>query len=106
MLIDLRILSSWIEGDWWSADLCDDLASADRTLQLLQKLGKKLIFVTNTSTKTRAQYVAKVVKLGISLELVSLVVNERAHPQSPHLHRIKCTLLHTPQHFDSKNSRM
>eukprot|EP00048_Salpingoeca_helianthica_P000075 m.39024 g.39024 ORF g.39024 m.39024 type:complete len:196 (-) comp10078_c0_seq2:420-1007(-) len=42
---------------------------AERTLQLLQRLGKKLIFVTNTSTKTRAQYVAKVEKLGITLQL-------------------------------------
>lgn len=44
------------------------LPSVVETLEMLRSLGKKLIFVTNNSTNSRAQYVAKFAKFGITVE--------------------------------------
>ena len=47
---------------------------AAETLQVLQKMGKRLLFVTNNSTSTRAQYVPKLQKMGISVTQVRVIL--------------------------------
>lgn len=48
---------------WRGSELLPD---ADKALDLLRSLGKRVFFVTNNSSKSRAQYLDKFKKLGIT----------------------------------------
>jgi len=52
------------DGVLWQANTA--LQGAVETVNLLQKLGKKVLFITNNSTKTRHEYLEKLSKLGFS----------------------------------------
>lgn len=54
-----------ISGVLWAGD--EVIGTANKTLNLLQKLGKKVFLVTNNSTKSREDYVAKCEKLGFDI---------------------------------------
>ena len=49
------------------------LPNSAETISTLQKLGKKVIFVTNNATKTRDEYLAKCSSLGFEAKDVSFV---------------------------------
>lgn len=51
------------DGVIWKGDTLID--GAQQTLELLRSKGKKLVFVTNNSTKSRRQYATKFISLGI-----------------------------------------
>ncbi|GAB4826449.1 Phosphoglycolate phosphatase 2 [Ancistrocladus abbreviatus] len=53
------------DGVIWKGDKLIDGVS--QTLELLRSKGKKLVFVTNNSTKSRSQYAKKFLSLGISV---------------------------------------
>lgn len=55
------------DGVIWKGDKLIDGVS--ETLHFLRSQGKKLVFVTNNSTKSRAQYASKFLSLGISVSL-------------------------------------
>ncbi|KAL8137325.1 hypothetical protein V2J09_003326 [Rumex salicifolius] len=53
------------DGVIWKGDRLIDGAS--QTLDMLRSMGKKLVFVTNNSTKSRSKYADKFLSLGISV---------------------------------------
>lgn len=53
------------DGVIWKGDVLID--GVPRTLDMLRSMGKKLVFVTNNSTKSRRQYANKFESLGISV---------------------------------------
>lgn len=55
------------DGVIWKGDKLIDGVS--ETLHFLRSQGKKLVFVTNNSTKSRAQYASKFLSFGISVSL-------------------------------------
>lgn len=55
---------------WRGSDL---LPGSTRTLALLRAQGKRLFFVTNNSSKSRAEYVAKFTKLNIPVDISEIV---------------------------------
>ena len=52
------------------------IKNAPETIQLLRKIGKKVIYVTNNSSKTRTDYLKKVTNLGFGGEYVSFNIVE------------------------------
>ncbi|CAI0374196.1 unnamed protein product [Linum tenue] len=59
------------DGVIWKGDKLID--GVPETLDLLRSKGKKLVFVTNNSTKSRRQYAAKFHSLGISVSEVYVI---------------------------------
>lgn len=54
------------DGVIWKGDKLID--GVPETLDMLRSMGKKLIFVTNNSTKSRAGYLGKFLSLGLNLD--------------------------------------
>jgi 4-nitrophenyl phosphatase len=63
MLLAPLLTPHFAEGVLWSGDHLFD--GVVETLELLRAAGKKTIFVTNNSSKSRPQYLEKFTKLGI-----------------------------------------
>ena len=65
-LKDIDVFIFDCDGVIWKGDsLIDKVPSV---LELLRKLGKKIFFVTNNSTKSRKGYKGKFEKLGLDVE--------------------------------------
>eukprot|EP01023_Acetabularia_acetabulum_P032559 TRINITY_DN303_c0_g2_i1.p3 TRINITY_DN303_c0_g2~~TRINITY_DN303_c0_g2_i1.p3 ORF type:complete len:353 (-),score=73.72 TRINITY_DN303_c0_g2_i1:199-1257(-) len=54
------------DGVIWRGDVLID--GVPETLDMLKNMGKKLIFITNNSTKSRAGYLNKFTKLGLNID--------------------------------------
>ena len=57
------------DGVLWTGSVAID--GSPEVIQALRKLGKKVIYVTNNSTKSRKEYLTKVTELGFGGEAVS-----------------------------------
>ena len=57
------------DGVLWTGSVAID--RSPEVIQALRKLGKKVIYVTNNSTKSRKEYLTKVTELGFGGEAVS-----------------------------------
>ena len=57
------------DGVLWTGSYAID--GSPEVVQALRQLGKKVIYVTNNSTKSRKEYLKKVTDLGFGGELVS-----------------------------------
>jgi len=63
---------------WWGDKLIE---GADDTIKALRGAGKKILFVTNNSTKSRREYVKKLGGLGISADESEVVTSGSATAQ-------------------------
>eukprot|EP00898_Chlorokybus_atmophyticus_P006471 jgi/Chlat1/6825/Chrsp51S06515 len=54
------------DGVIWKGDVL--IEGVPETLDMLRRMGKKLIFVTNNSTKSRKQYLSKFTSLGLTVQ--------------------------------------
>lgn len=59
-------MTSLPQGVVWQGDTL--LPGVRESIQLLRQMGKRLVFVTNNSNKSRAQYVHKFEQFGILVE--------------------------------------
>lgn len=78
------------DGVIWRGDSLID--GVPETLDLLRSLGKKLVFVTNNSTKSRAGYLSKFKKLGLNVtaeEIYSSSYAAAAYLESIHFPKDK-----------------
>ena len=57
------------DGVLWAGSYAID--GSPEVVQALRKIGKKVIYVTNNSTKSRKEYLKKVTDLGFGGDLVS-----------------------------------
>ena len=57
------------DGVLWTGSFAID--GSPEVIQAFRKLGKKVIYVTNNSTKSRKEYLKKVTDLGFGGDLVS-----------------------------------
>ena len=63
---------SFVSGVLWNGG--DVIKDANAVVNKLQELGKKVFLVTNNSTKSRDEYVAKCAKLGFNCNEVRFKV--------------------------------